>query len=328
MSNGQSIAANPALARHAKALNRLGYRTLEDVAGAAAAAADALSAYLGEDVRPALPAAAYTAMAAPHDFPLGVALDRIPPPIVAFALPAAPPAGPLPSSADLTAQMPPIRDQGHRGTCVAHAALAAVENLRTAQGAFVDMSEQFLYWDCKQNDGQPNSPGTFVGVGMPLLVNDGCCPEATWQYVGAVLPGSESQGPPPAGAQAQALGYRVAKFSQLPPTSVVDIKLELLRGRCVAFSIPVFNSWYMNAAVAASGDLVLPFPGEAVVGGHAMCICGYQDDPAEDEIGGGRFILRNSWDSAWGTASVHGIGFGTIPYSYIAKFGSEAYSIE
>src|SRR5258708_12826752 len=157
MSNGQSIAANPALARHAKALNRLGYRTLEDVAGAAAAAADALSAYLGEDVRPALPAAAYTAMAAPHDFPLGVALDRIPPPIVAFALPAAPPAGPLPSSADLTAQMPPIRDQGHRGTCVAHAALAAVYNLRTAQGPLVARPQHFRSCHRNHNYGHPTS---------------------------------------------------------------------------------------------------------------------------------------------------------------------------
>src|SRR5258708_37214564 len=113
MSNGQSIAANPALARHAKALNRLGYRTLEDVAGAAAAAADALSAYLGEDVRPALPAAGYTAMAAPPDFPLGVALERIPPPTVAFPLPAAPPPVRLRSPADLPAALPPVREQRH-----------------------------------------------------------------------------------------------------------------------------------------------------------------------------------------------------------------------
>lgn len=327
MSNGQSIASNPALGRHAQALTRLGYRTVEEVAGASAAAADAMMAYLGEDVAAALPQLPYTGITAEHDFPLGVALDQIPQPTIAYAMPP-PAAAPLPASANLVAQMPAIRDQAHRGTCVAHAALAAVENLRTAQSVFLDMSEQFLYWDCKQNDGIPAISGTYIGVAMPLLVNDGCCGESAWPYVGTPIPGNESQDPPPAGAKAQALSHRIARFNQLSPTSVLDIKVELVRGRCVAFSIPVFNSWYQNAAVRASGDIVLPFPGEAFNGGHAMCICGYQDDPAEEPIGGGRFILRNSWDSAWGTASPHGVGFGTIPYAYIARFGREAYSIE
>jgi C1A family cysteine protease len=324
MANGDVLESHPALARHAAKLRSLGYNTAEEVAGAAETAYQSLADYLQEDVRGALPR--HRGFASPQSFPLGVALDAIPAPRLAFSM-AAPAAGPLPPSTNLIAQMPPTRDQAHRGTCVAHAALAALENLRTSQSAYNDMSEQFLYWDCKRNDGMPAVEGTFLGVAVPLLQNDGCCFETTWPYNPNPVAGNEGQDPPPPTAPTQASGNTIATFRQLAPTSVRDIKLELVRGRCAAFSIPVFNSWYQNAAVAASGDIVLPFPGEAVVGGHAMCICGYEDSAADEPVGGGRFILRNSW-TPWGTTSRFGPSYGTIPYAYIANFGKEAYSIE
>lgn len=326
MSSGTPIESHPVAGKHARALRELGYTTVEEVAGAAASAGDALTHYLKEDIRPSLPQPPLAA-AAQRALPLGVAVERVPPAAVAFFMAAAPP-GALPASANLIGQMPAVRDQGDRGTCVAHASLAAVEQLRTSSGQFQEMSEQFLYWNCKQNDGFPNGYGTWIGVAMPLLQRDGCCLEAMWPYNGALIPGNESHTPPPPGAAADALTHRIAQFHQLPPTSVVDIKRELVRGRAVPFSIPVFNSWYDNPAVRSSGDIVLPFPGEARAGGHAMCMVGYQDDPAEEDIGGGRFLLRNSWDSHWGAACPLGAGYGTIPYAYIMRFGLEAYSIE
>jgi len=328
MANGDSLDAHPVLARHAAKLRALGYQTTEEVQGALASAQELMARYLDEDLSAQLPkpAAAYAAAAA-HDFPLGVTLDAIPAPTFAFAM-AAPTAGPLPASVNLIPNMPAIRDQAHRGTCVAHAALAALENLRTAGGTFRGMSEQFLYFNCKRNDGIPTAAGTFLGIAVPLLQRDGCCLETTWPYNPNPVAGNEGQGPPPTNAVAQATTMRIASHLQLAPTAVIDFKRELARGRCIAFSIPVFNSWYQNAAVRSSGDIVLPFPNETVVGGHAMCICGYEDNAAEAAIGGGRFTLRNSWDSAWGTACRFGVGYGTIPYAYISRFGKEAYSIE
>jgi C1A family cysteine protease len=140
------------------------------------------------------------------------------------------------------------------------------------------------------------------------------------------MPGNEGQGPPPGGAQFQALGFRIVSFFNIAATSVMDFRNELLAGRVVAFSIPVFNSWYRSTAVAYSGDITLPIPGEVRVGGHAMCIVGCIDLPDHPEIGGGRFILRNSGDAKWGINSPYGPGYGTIPYAYIARFGT-AYSV-
>ena len=121
---------------------------------------------------------------------------------------------------------------------------------------------------------------------------------------------------------------RVLKTNQLIPTSVLALKGELARGRCVAFDIPVFDSWYRNNRAYVSGNIGVPIPGERSVGGHAMCLVGYQDNAAEEAIGGGRFILRNSWNGNWGTQSPYGPGYGTIPYAYISAYGQEAYSID
>ena len=106
---------------------------------------------------------------------------------------------------------------------------------------------------------------------------------------------------------------------QIAQTSVADVRAQLSAGRVVAFSVPVYNSWFRSTYVAYTGDITMPIPGEIRAGGHAMAIIGCLDEPARPEIGGGRFMLRNSWGSAWGINSPHGAGYGTIPYAYIAR---------
>ena len=89
-----------------------------------------------------------------------------------------------------------------------------------------------------------------------------------------------------------------------------------------------FNSWLGSKEVARSGNILMPLPTEVRVGGHAMCLVGYVDLPNNPELGFGRFILRNSWGEEWAIESTYGKGYGTIPFAYLAKLGSEAYSIE
>jgi hypothetical protein len=310
-------------------LQGLGISTLEAFRGAAQVARPELAAYLNTSIDDLFAAVPATPTAIPQaamktiqqaDYPLGVALDQIPKPLTALAVPL--PAASPPASVNHIPQMPPIRNQGERGTCVAFAALAAYEHALTTLGAFHDLAEQFLYWNCKRNDGIHNS----IGVAYPLLKQDGCCLEETWPYYSSVVPGNEGQGPSPKGSQLQALTYRLSEFQQLSPNAVEDIKAKLAAGRCVSFSIPVFNSWYRSDAVAYTGDITNPIPGEVRNGGHAMCFVGYIDSAADVAIGGGRFIVRNSWGSNWGIASPFGVGYGTIPYSYITRFATEAFS--
>lgn len=109
---------------------------------------------------------------------------------------------------------------------------------------------------------------------MPILQQDGCCEEAAWPYVGQDVPGNEGQGPPPTGAQLAALASRPLKVHLIAPTSVADYRSQLAAGRVVAFSVPVYNSWFTSTSVAYTGDITMPIPGEVRAGGHAMAIVG------------------------------------------------------
>lgn len=321
------------------ALNALGFsgnESLEQFIGAAQVASPELAAYLGVAVNTLITTVntiAAFASAIPQGalniikqatYSLGVAIDHILQPSTAPSITA--PAAPPPANVTLIPQMPPIRNQQDRGTCVAHAALALYEHSLNVQGAYQDLSEQFLYWNCKRNDGIPNLEGTWLAIAMPLLQREGCCLETTWPYNPTPIPGNEGQGPPPGGAQLEALTFRAPAYQQLSPTFVNDMKNELATRRCVAFSVPVFNSWLRSSWVAYNGDITMPIPGEVRVGGHAMCLVGYID-MSDLGLGGGRFILRNSWGTTWGINSPHGAGYGTIPYAYIARVGAEAYTI-
>jgi C1A family cysteine protease len=322
------------MSKHHHALKALGFRSVEAFISAARVANREMSSYLGEDVNTILRQlpdnlrAQALAFSLPPRFAMGVAIEHIPRPRHAFRVSLLPPGVQAVPQVNLISQMPPIRDQGRRGTCVAHAALAVVEHYAGTQNSYQDMSEQFLYWNCKQNDGHPNDEGTYLAMAMPLLERDGCCLESIWPYNPNPVAGNQSQDPPPSGAQAEALQYKVTPNHQLPPTSVQDLKNELARQRCVAFDVPVFNSWYQSSEVTRTGEITVPIPGEQPVDGHAMCLVGYEDLPGEDALGDGQFILRNSWGTAWAYESAFQPGYGTIPYVYIARYGQEAYSIQ
>ncbi len=245
----------------------------------------------------------------------------------------------LPASVDHRSEMPPVRDQGGRGTCVAFASTAVREHLEIQAGAEpekIDLSEQYLYWWCKQHDGIPpeQTPygGTYLSVGFDGLKESGVPEDEVWPYNPTPehtdesgRTGPDPQGPPPPEAPQKAQEYRTIRTIKLNPTNVNDIKTCLADGKVVAFSIPVFNSWYSNAAVLRYGKINMPFPGETPVGGHAMAMVGYVDD--EKSPGGGYFVIRNSWKD-WGYDSVWGKGYGTIPYKYIQEFGQAAYSAD
>ncbi len=232
---------------------------------------------------------------------------------------------PLPDSVDLHAQMAPIRNQGGRGTCVSFACTAVREYLMGApKSTQADLSEQYLYWDCKKVDLLPGS-GTFIRVGMNRLEVDGIPNETDWPYNPTPVAGNEGQDPPPPGAAQKATSYRIGGFTGLSPNSVNALRQALADGSPVAFSVPVYTSWFTEPT-HSSGDVRLPLPGEKKEGGHAMCMVGYQVDEAVP--GGGYFIVRNSWGTGWACDSPLAAGHARLPFAYIAQYGNSAYTAQ
>jgi len=232
----------------------------------------------------------------------------------------------LPASISLAEQMSPVRNQQNRGTCVAHACAAVREYLLEKDEVKDDLSEQFLYWACKQQDGIPNIEGTFISTAMSVLEELGICPEQIWPYKPNKVQGNEGQGPPPITAVESAKPYRIQNGEKIWPKQVIALKQKLADGKPVAFAVPVYPYWLTNP-VRTTGDVRMPLPGEdwpdKKTRGHAMCLVGYVDDPMVP--GGGYFVLRNSWGTIW--ASKGEIpGYGRLPYAYMSEYGTAAYT--
>ena len=230
----------------------------------------------------------------------------------------------LPTSQSLLDLLPPLRNQGSRGTCVAHAVIAVREQLEIGAGSPPEMnlSEQYVYWWCKNHDGIPTVSGTYVSMGMRCLNETGAPWEEVWPYDSRET-GDQGQGPPPPEAANGDPAFRTLRSQQFNRTDITGIKTCLSEGRVVAFSIPVFDSWYASSATSRWGKITLPLPNEPVDGGHAMALVGYQDDP--EAPGGGYFLVRNSWQP-WSWDGVWQEGYGYISYAYLSRHATAVFS--
>jgi len=229
---------------------------------------------------------------------------------------------PLPSKVDLHDRMPPILNQGQRGTCVSFACTAVREFLLGPDGGHRDLSEQYLYWDCKQHDLIPGA-GTFISVGMDRLLADGQCPEQIWPYNPSPVAGNEGQNPPPPNAAAEASPFRITETQKLPARSIQSLRQALADGSPIAFAVPVYTYWFTEP-VRRTGDIRLPLPGDHREGGHAMCMVGYEEDPQVP--GGGYFLIRNSWGTSWASQSSISPGYARLPFAYMEQLASAAHT--
>jgi C1A family cysteine protease len=333
----------------ADALEKLGITSVEEAIGAANAAPVELARYLGIDLR---------GLPIPHlPIPIDL-LTIVQKAVYAFGVPTAPvladyvpgqnvPASPAAPAVRSLADdfAPPPRHQGGRRTCTAFASIATLEqNVRRHPPLIpvpgFDLSdgcEQWLYYLCKRHYDNNNTFGTFIATAYQAMTEIGNLPEASWPYRAEQTP-QESGEPTPAGEdwlRPLAAFGKIKRDRALQATDIGQYKAAIDAQRAVTFWVPVFDSWFYNPLARILGLITMPIPSELSKqdNGHSMCIVGYIDQPQFPGIGGGRFIVRNSWGGEWGLLNPWDEvqlpqGFGTIPYDYIAKFGREARIIE
>jgi C1A family cysteine protease len=75
----------------------------------------------------------------------------------------------------------------------------------------------------------------------------------------------------------------------------------------------VYECWD-KPSVEKTGVIPMPKKNEEMLGGHAICIMGYDNKKR-------RFKFKNSWSTAWGEK-----GYGYIPYKYVEKYGADIWS--
>jgi C1A family cysteine protease len=218
----------------------------------------------------------------------------------------------LPDRVDLRVWLPAVLDQGARGTCLAFALTAAHERVRNLQnGAIEDLSEELLYWRCKQIDGD-REPGTSFLSASEALANQGQPLEDIWPYDGSCNDADISYNPPE-GALAAAPYYN-ASLTRVSP-GIQNIQSWLTRGFAVALGILLSRGFLEPDR----GVIPMPLPEESLMDGHAVLVVGYENSAVAGE---GVLILRNSWGLDWGDC-----GYGYLPYAYIDRYGGDAWAI-
>lgn len=229
----------------------------------------------------------------------------------------------LPDRVNLATALPPPPNQGKRNTCVAFTLVAMYQHASSDQA---DLSEQFLYWACKDRDGIPLVKGTRPDVALTVLQDLGVCLEPTWPYNDQQTHGTEGQGPPPAQASTEAGQRRITSFTNFNPKNVRQLQAALAAGKLVLIGLPIAEHWTSTWQSRVLGRVRQPLPGEADLGGHALCAVGYRQDA--DAPGGGYFIVRNSWGTEWGTENPDGAGYGHIPFRVIFEHNLAAFTID
>ena len=206
----------------------------------------------------------------------------------------------LPPMVDLRPKCSPVRDQGQLGSCTGFAAITGFRECLLVQSGktFVELSPLFeYYWERYKENTVNEDSGAEIRDAMKVLAKFGAAPEKDWPY-----DISKYTVAPPSISVQNAKNYPIAGYHRL--NNRIEIKQALSIGHPVVIGIQVWDS-FESDMTAQTG--VVPLPNtqtESMLGGHAVCIVGYNDAPRT-------FLVKNSWGTSWGMA-----GYFTLPYEY------------
>lgn len=207
--------------------------------------------------------------------------------------------------ADLRPTLPPVRDQGQRGTCLAFAVTAAHEVSRPGPAIPDDLSEEALYWGCKRTDGNWTGGTTFTSASV-ALTRWGQPLEATWPYDPtradgvAYVPSGRAGGEDWFKSGLRAVG-----------TDLSGLRALLDGGTPVALGLEVFDCFFRPDL---NGRIQVPAAGSTARGHHAVLAVGHQ--PTE-------LLIRNSWGTTWALG-----GYAWIADGYVQSHLGSAWVID
>lgn len=217
---------------------------------------------------------------------------------------------PLLPSVDLRPLCPPVYDQKQLGSCTAQAIAGLIEYDRHKQKLSNEElpdwvpSRLFIYYNERAIEGTISmDAGAQIRDGIKAVASLGAPPETEWPYVETKFARR-----PTKAAYSHALKHKAVTYARINNANLKEIQSCLAAGFPVVFGATLFAS-FESEDVARTGLVPMPRPGEAVIGGHAQLIVGYDDSKKS-------FLVRNSWGPDWGLA-----GYCWMPYDYLTNVG-------
>lgn len=212
----------------------------------------------------------------------------------------------LPTKVDLRANDGPIFNQGSLGSCTGNATAGAyMHNLKKQNAATFVPSRLFIYYQGRKAlCTTKQDSGAMLRDCIKSVHQDGVCSEETWPY-----DITQFTKKPLRKVYREARNHQSISYSRVPRT-LDSFKSCLASGLPFVFGFAVYES-FMTREMARTGMMPLPAKSEKSYGGHAVLCVGY-----DDNIEGGKFIVKNSWGDKWGDK-----GYFYMPYTYLTGHG-------
>ena len=208
-------------------------------------------------------------------------------------------------SLDYSQMMLPVRDMGNEGASVAFAVAAALEyQIKKTSNEDVRISPRYIYYLARAGPVDSDS-GAVISAAIRVVTEQGAVTESVWPYIA----GEYAKKPPDL---KNAKFYKIKRSRSL--ISLAQIKEALKSTGPVVAGITVHSS-FMTEEVKRTGVVPLPAATETIVGGHAICLVGFDD---------GRKVLKflNEWGPKWGDR-----GYGYLPYAFISNSSADVWAI-
>jgi len=209
----------------------------------------------------------------------------------------------LPAVVDLSANMPPVGNQGDQQSCVAWTVAYALKSYqeKLESGGQINFSPSFIY---NQINNGLNVP-TYMTDALKVLSEQGVCRLEEMPYNEKDWTTKPSEQ-----TRTNATAYRIDFWRQVNVQDNKEVKAQLAAGYPVMIGAEVSKK-FITDGYGQKENYVWSETGESA-GGHAMLLVGYDDNKKQ-------FKLMNSWGTEWGDR-----GFGYLDYklaSQVIKYG-------
>jgi C1A family cysteine protease len=210
-------------------------------------------------------------------------------------------------------ELPALPDQGYLGSCTANAIAWLHQYRQLQQGAlnaFLPSRLAIYYGERRIENSINEDAGAWIRDGMKVVAKEGAAPESLWPYdIG------KFRATPPTSYYTEAEKHQGLLYQRAPGVLHTLKQLLVLKQPVVfGFSVP---QNFESTEAEKTGVIYFPRPGEPLVGGHAVCMVGYDDNLTFRKPGyltmKGAFLCPNWW-GAWGEG-----GYFWLPYRFVTK---------